>query len=175
VKRPFAWLLIPAVLCLLTNGLIAQSGPPAPPGSGGDHRRGGGPPQPTPEERERFRQRLGITVRQQEQMDALFADSDRQRKALSKRLWELFDQRRQVTDVYDFDRARERAIRKDLEQVNSQILKLHWETEEKLRRILNREQFDRLRELRAEMMRSFRDRRNKPGNRSGFGEKKNEG
>lgn len=126
----------------------------------------GPPPQFSPEEKEKFRQRLGITVQQQEQMDALFQESDRQRRALGARLWELFGERQTVCDVYDYDRAREAALRREIGQVYVQILKVHSETEEKLRRILTRDQFDRLRALRNETMRMFRD-----GWRKGPGEK----
>jgi hypothetical protein len=96
-------------------------------------------------------------------MDNLFADSQKQRQALNARLRDLFDQRHAVCDVYDFDRGREHALRKEISHVYNQILKIHLDTEEKLRRILNREQFERLRALRQEAMRAYENRR-----KSGF-------
>lgn len=152
-----------SLLCLsalLTGTLLQQ--PPAFGQRPDGGRRFGGPPQFTPEEKEKFRQKLGITVQQQEQMDGLFAESDKQRRVLGTRLRELFDQRQAVCDVYDFDRSREGSLRKEISQVYNQILKIHSDTEEKLRRILNREQFDRLVSLRKETMRTFREGMRKP-------------
>ena len=125
-------------------------------------RRFGQPFQFSPEEKEKFRQRLQISVQQQEQMDTLFAESDKQRRVLGERLRELFDQRQSVCDVYDFDRSREGALRKEISHVYNQLLRIHTDTEEKLRRILNRDQFERLRVLREETMRAFKAQMRKP-------------
>jgi Spy/CpxP family protein refolding chaperone len=133
--------------------LRAQTGPA--PGRPQEEKRFGSPPL-SPEERERFRQRLGITAQQQEQMEALFAEAHKQRRELGKKLWELFDQRNKVCDTYDFDRSKERALRAEILKVHQQLLKINLDTEEKLRRILNREQFEKLRAARAEAMQNMK-------------------
>jgi Spy/CpxP family protein refolding chaperone len=177
VKVTHVSLLALLSLSLLSGALLGQVGPPS---FGGGRSPGGRftPPPPTPEEREKFRQKLGITVQQQEQMDILFMESNKQRRALSERLRDLFNQRQIITDVYDFDRSRESAVRKEIGQINNQLLKIHSDSEEKLRRILNREQFERLVALRKEMMRARREGRDKQGHdkgRSGTGDRDNGG
>lgn len=178
MKKTLVALMTLSGLCLLMSGLPAQNGGPFSGGRGGGGPRFGAPPNISPEEREKFRQRLGITVQQQEQMDALFNESFKQRRTLGERLGELFKQRGEVCDAYDFDRRRETSLRKDIERIYSQILKIHSDTEEKLRRILSREQFDRLRALREEAMKAHRDNRRPPGQgkgRPGTGDRDNSG
>lgn len=104
----------------------------------------------SPEEREKFRIRVGMTTQQQEQMETLFKEIHKRRSDLFKRMRDLFEEREKVTEEYDFDRKREKAIRNELGQINAQMLKLHTETEESIRKILNREQFEKLRAIRKE-------------------------
>src|SRR5579884_3987130 len=71
-------------------------------------------------------QRIGITSQQQKQLEALFAESKRQRQAIRSR-------------------QQARAIREEIVAQHRRLLDLYAENETKLRRILNREQFERLR------------------------------
>lgn len=166
MKRLLVPLLILTGLVFLLPGAPAQDGGPFGGGRGGGPRFGQ-PPTLSPEEREKFRQRLGISAQQQEQMDTLFNDSFKQRRVLGEKLGELFKQRSEISDVYDFDKKRDWALRRDIERIYSQLLRIHSDSEEKLRRILNREQFDRLRALRAEAMRTHRENRRPPGQGKG--------
>ncbi|HZO91171.1 MAG TPA: periplasmic heavy metal sensor [Chthonomonadaceae bacterium] len=90
-------------------------------------------------------QRIGITSQQQKQLEALFAESKRQRQAIRSRQHALYRELRSLYDSYDFDPQRARAIREEIVAQHRRLLDLYAENETKLRRILNREQFERLR------------------------------
>lgn len=119
----------------------------------------------SPEEREKFRIRVGMTPQQQEQLETLFKDVHKRRSDLFNRMRELFEEREKVTDDYEFDRKREKAIRNELGQINAQLLNLHTETEEKIRKILNKEQFDKLRAIRKEQKEKWMKERGTRGDR----------
>ncbi len=127
--------------------------------------RGGGPPVMSPEDREKFRIRVGMNTQQQEQMETLFKDIHKRRTDLFKRMRELFEEREKVTDDYEFDHKREKAIRNELGKINAELLNLHTETEEKIRKILNKEQFEKLREIRKEQKAQWQKERGSRGDR----------
>lgn len=144
MKRRLIFFIILSALGLSPLLMLAQ--PPPPPG---DERRGF-PPQPTPEMKEQFRQRIGINEQQQEQMDAIFKETFQKRRDLGKKLGELFEARQKVCDVYELDKNQLRKVNAEIQKVQGQILALHVETEEKMRRLLNKDQFARLILFRAE-------------------------
>lgn len=160
LRRLFSCAL--TLLCLGGSALLVQpghsqddrGGPP------GDFRRG-----PSKEEKERARLRIGMTENQQAQIDALLADADRQRRPICERLGELYRERHQNFEQYDFDRSLEFSLRREIGQLQNQLMQVHLKTEEGTRRILTREQFRRLRALMKEGFEKHR-RPSKRGGRS---------
>lgn len=142
MRRRLTLFIILSVLGLAPLLLFAQPPPP-----GGDR---GGFPQPTPEMKEKFRQRIGITEQQQEQLDAVFKEMFQKRKDLGTRLRELFEARQKVCDVYELDKNQLKKVNSEIQKAQAQILALHVETEEKVRRILNKDQFGKLVAFREE-------------------------
>lgn len=121
---------------------------------------------PTEEEKERMRQRIGITKEQQNQIEALFMQTEQQKREIGMRMRELFRQQYALYENYDFDREQATAIRKEIMSLHRRTLLLHAENEEKLRRILNRDQFTRLRAMLKEQREQWRrdwERRRGPG------------
>ena len=157
MKRVVSVLLALTLGVSLNGAILGQGEPPPRPGGGGF--RGGGPPPMSPEEREKFRIQVGMTTQQQAQMEELFKDVHKRRGELFKRMRELFEEREKVTDTYEFDHKREKAIRNELAQINTQLLNIHLETEEKIRKILNKEQFEKLREIRRKQREEWRNKR----------------
>ena len=113
---------------------------------------------PTPEEREAARQRMGITVQQQSQIDDIYKDAETKRRAAGATLHDLYDQRRALYDSYSIDQAKERDLRRQIVKQQDLMLKIQNETEIRLRGILNKEQFDRLRQMMKEMRDAAGDR-----------------
>jgi Spy/CpxP family protein refolding chaperone len=112
----------------------------------------------SPEEREKIRVRLGISEKQQNQLEQSFFETMDKRGELGKRLRQLFEAREKLYETYEIDRAKERSIRNEIANIQNQFLVLHLESEEKVRRILNREQFARFQEWREEHKGQWRDR-----------------
>lgn len=121
---------------------------------------------PTEEEKEKIRQRIGITREQQNQIEALFMQTEQQKREIGMRMRELFRQQYALYENYDFDREQATAIRKEIMSLHKRTLLLHAENEEKLRRILNRDQFTRLRAMLKEQREQWQrdwERRRRPG------------
>ncbi|GEM_PF-5822550 len=121
----------------------------------------GRPPhgKPSQEDRDKFRQKIGLSVQQQTQMDTVFEEMGRERKPLGDKLRELHKQRHELLSAYTMDRSKEKALRAEITALYGRMLQLHTESEEKMRRIMNREQFDRLQQM-------MREKRSQDGNRS---------
>jgi len=112
---------------------------------------------PSEEDKEKVRLRIGMTKEQQSQIEALYAQSDQQRREIGLKMRDLFRQLEEdCYEHYDFDRSKATAIRKEIVGLHKRILLLRADNEEKLRRILNRDQFRRLRELMREQREQFR-------------------
>jgi len=135
--RGFGALAAAAVLLGITAGALAQR-------------------PPSDEERERNRVRLGITREQQEQIEALYAELDRQNREIWTRSGELFRQLDEKYSSYDLDQEGARAIRRELMGLHRRRLMAFAEFQDKLRRVLNREQFNRLQVLVREQREKWR-------------------
>lgn len=114
---------------------------------------------PTPEEKEKARIRMGITVDQQQQIEALFTETGRQMRDTMGRVRDLYQQLDAVYNDYDYDRAKVRAIEHQIMQQRRRLLTIHASNETRLRAILNRDQFARMRAMIAEMRGQRRDGR----------------
>lgn len=112
---------------------------------------------------DRARKRLGITREQQNQIEALYRATDRQRRDLRTRLDTLYREMDRLYARYDFDRARARTLANEISTLRRRSLLLYTDNEEKLRRILNREQFERLRDRRKNPRGDDRDSREQEG------------
>ena len=155
MKKLSALITLLLVLVASSSAIVGQSQPPpnSPPEEGG--KRPDRPPPFTPEMKEKFRQRIGITEKQQGQLDKLFEESFSKRHELNQQLRQLLESRDKVYEVYEFDRKQESSVRRDIQNVYTQLLNLHRDTEEKIRKVLNQEQFDKLRELQKEMRKKW--------------------
>jgi Spy/CpxP family protein refolding chaperone len=168
VQRLSTFFFLALVLALLALPLVLLAEPqddkPPRPRGGVGFGQFGGPRQPTEEEKEKARLRIGITKEQQAQIEALFNDTDRQMREIMGRIRELSEQLRAEYDKYDFDRNLARSLRRQIMSQRWRVSNLHANNEEKLRKILNREQFDKLRALIKEQ---FPSRRREPDHRGG--------
>jgi len=163
--------IIPLVVSLFA--LINQGGDPFGP-SPDDHspqskpkihtvQLGGPQHGPSDEEKEKSRLRLGITVDQQNRIEALFKATGQQMHDLYTKLHEKRNElRTNVYGQYSFDNRQVKAAQSEILAINKQILEVQADTEVKLRKILNRQQFDRLQQMLKE---SFEKRRNERGAR----------
>jgi Spy/CpxP family protein refolding chaperone len=163
--------IIPLVVSLFA--LITQGGDPFGP-SPDDHspkattkiktvQLGGQQHGPSDEEKEKSRLRLGITVDQQNRIEALFKATGQQMHDLYTKLHEKRNElRTNVYGQYTFDARQVKAAQSEILAINKQILDVQADTEVKLRKILNRQQFDRLQQMLKE---SFEKRRNERGAR----------
>jgi Spy/CpxP family protein refolding chaperone len=137
---------------------------PRPPGGPPGFQRG-----PSEEEKERIRLRIGITREQQQQIEALYMETERQKGEVFTKMRELYTQLESMYDVYEFDRDQARNIRREITRQHVKIMMIHVDNEEKLRRILTREQFEKLRAImregREKLRRDFENRFRKPGPR----------
>lgn len=109
---------------------------------------------PTEEERERSRVKLGITRDQQNQIEALYDDYNRQMRDIMGKLREAYKALHTLYEAYDYDKEQARRLRREIVVQRRRTVELHATTEDKLRTILNKEQFERMRR----MMREERER-----------------
>lgn len=119
------------------------------------------------DDKEKTRLRIGITKEQQDQIEAIYAETDRNRREIGKKLRDSFHQlMTSCYDNYDYDRNQAMALRKEIMRAHRRLLDIHADNEEKLRHILNKEQFDKLRALMKErwerQRREFERNRPKP-------------
>jgi periplasmic protein CpxP/Spy len=106
----------------------------------------------SPADKEEHRRRIGLTVQQQEKVDALFKEMGQRRQPISTRMRDLYRQRHELLTVYNFDRRRERELRAEIMQLHGKMLQLHTDTDEKLRRIMTQEQFEKMQQMIREKM-----------------------
>jgi len=99
-------------------------------------------------------QLIGITAEQQKKLEAFFAASGQQRRAVGSHLHSLYHELETLYDSYEFDAQRALDLRKQIVEQQGRLLALHGDNEIKLRQILNAEQFARLRA----QMKSWRGR-----------------
>lgn len=152
--KQFTSTLTFAILAIFSTALLAQN-PNSPPkvasGQPPSSVYGRSKPFPTPEQRERYRQKLGITVQQQEQLDALYAEADKKRKELWDKMREMNTQHWEMLETFDYDKTKERIHRYEMSKLYRSILFHHTDTEDKIRKLLTKEQFERLVAMRKEM------------------------
>lgn len=148
---------ISLIICigLLALGQIAQTQGEPDKGQGRPH----GKPPMSQADKDKFRQRIGLSVQQQTQMDAVFEEMGRERRPLGEKLRELHKQRHDLLSAYTMDRSKEKSLRAEITALYGRMLQLHTESEEKMRRIMNREQFERLQQM-------MREKKSEDGNRS---------
>jgi Spy/CpxP family protein refolding chaperone len=120
--------------------------------------------QPTEEEKEAARKRIGMSVQQQKEIEAVFAASDAAMQEIRTRMGELMRQQWDLFGQYDFDRNAAQSLRKELLGLHRRIMLQQLENEEKIRRILNKEQFEK---MRAMMKEQFEKNRQRWGRRPG--------
>ena len=110
-------------------------------------------------EKEQARQQIGITAAQQDAIEALFSDVEKQEKPLKTRLRGLYNDLQNLYDSYEFDAKQARHIREDIVTQQKNLLALYAGKEERLRRILTRVQFEHLRaQMKERRDHSRRDR-----------------
>ena len=122
--------------------------------------------EPSDEEKERTRIKIGITREQQIQIEAIFADARRQEGEVHNKSRELYAQLFSLYDIYEFDREQAKKLRREISKQNYKRMMIHAETQEKLRKVLSREQFDRMTQHGREMREKWRKehpRRGPPG------------
>lgn len=112
--------------------------------------------EPSEDEKEKARQRIGITREQQREVEVIFADARRNEGEVHVKQRELYRQLYELYDTYDFDRERAKKLRWDIGIYNRKRMLLHAETQEKLRRVLTREQFDRMTQYAKEKREQWR-------------------
>jgi Spy/CpxP family protein refolding chaperone len=120
-----------------------------------------GPPQISQEEKERNRQRLGISLQQQQQIDDLFKETQTKTGEVWKSLREKQGQLREAYQQYDLDEARAKSLRIDIIRLHRKMGEIQLENERRIRTILTREQFDKLQQLMKEKFEQFK--RSRPG------------
>lgn len=96
------------------------------------------------DEREKARVRIGMTREQQVQIEALWADTDRQNREVGMRMGELRKQLQALYDTYEYDRGQASAIRKEIYNLYRKRSQIYGDNQDKLRKILTREQFERM-------------------------------
>ena len=112
--------------------------------------------EPSDEEKERTRQKIGITREQQKELEAALAEARRQEGEIHAKSRELYGQLFAQYDIYDFSREDAKKIRREIGKLHHRRMLIHAETQEKLRRILTREQFDRMTQLTREKFEKWR-------------------
>lgn len=127
------------------------------------------PQRPSDDEKERNRQRIGISLDQQKQIDDLYKETrarmDEVRKAMQdvqKKLWDEYEK-------YDIDEAAIKSLRREINRQHWRFGEVQADNERRLRKILTREQFEKLRALMKEQFEKRRQemqqRRGGPGGR----------
>jgi Spy/CpxP family protein refolding chaperone len=122
--------------------------------------------QPTPEEKEAWRIRVGISKEQQGRLDQLFAETDRKMSENRAKIRQAWGELNEIIGNYDFDRKTAKDKRREIWKLHWQMQEIHAQNEEKLREILSREQFARMRAVIKEDMEKFRkdfENRRRPG------------
>ena len=113
-------------------------------------------------DKEKARQQIGITTAQQDAIEALFADVEKQEKPIHSRLHALYHDLQTLYDSYEFDAKQARSLRDEIGTQQKSLLTLYASKEERLRRILTRAQFERLRaQMKESRDQSRHERRNK--------------
>jgi Spy/CpxP family protein refolding chaperone len=123
---------------------------------------------PSDEEKEKSRLRLGITVDQQNRIEALFKATGQQMHDLYTKLHEKRNElRTNVYGQYSFDVRQAKAAQNEILAINKLILEVQADTELKMRKILNRQQFERLQQMLKEKSEQRRQERGprEPGGR----------
>ncbi len=106
----------------------------------------------SPEQKNALRLKIGLSVQQQAQIDAVFEEMGRQRKPISDKLRDLHKQRHELLTSYTIDRSKEKSLRAEITSLYGKLLQMHTESEEKIRRIMTREQYERLQQMMREKM-----------------------
>lgn len=150
-RRTLFWMTSLSLL-LMFSGVYGQQP------EGG--RRGPRPPGPrfgvSDAEKEKARQRIGITREQQQQLEALLEETGKQTRAVFEQLREKHEQLQAVYEAYEIDKNKERALMRDISRLRYRLLQIHSEHEAKVRQVLTKEQHERLRALMKEAMENAR-------------------
>ena len=96
------------------------------------------------EEKEKVRLRIGMTREQQAQIEALWAETDRQAKELGEKQSEYRKQLDSLYDQFDYDRTAASGLRREITILYRKRLLLFADNQERLRKILSKDQFERL-------------------------------
>ncbi len=96
------------------------------------------------EEKEANRVKIGMSREQQSQIEAMWAETDRQMKEVFSRSNDLRKQLDDLYDSYDFDRNVAGRLRHEIVALHRKRGLIFAENQEKLRRILSRDQFERM-------------------------------
>ncbi len=134
-----------ALTALLPLHCLAQGDDPGRSRGPGSTRRG-----PSEEDKERARQKIGMTREQQSQLEAVFDDSGKQMRAIFDGLRERHRKLSDVYDAYDIDEGQAEIARKGVLELRRKMLQLQATAEKRVRKILTREQFERMRALMKE-------------------------
>lgn len=123
----------------------APSGDPRGRQPGSFGRRG-----PTEEEKARARDRVGMTVEQQQKLEQLYVDFDKTMREHMDALRDRFSKLRGLYESYDIDTKQVQAIIRDITRLRARLLSQQMENEQKVRAILTRDQYAKLRALMKE-------------------------
>jgi Spy/CpxP family protein refolding chaperone len=112
--------------------------------------------EPSEDEKEKARIRIGITREQQQQIEAIFADARRQEGEVHQKTRELYRQLFELYDSYEFDRQAAKKVRWEIGAQNRKRMLIHAESQERLRRVLSKDQFERMIQHGKEMREKWR-------------------
>ena len=112
--------------------------------------------EPSDDEKERTRIKLGISREQQSQIESIFAESKRQEGEIHMKSREQYGLLFALYESYDFDRDQAKKVRREIGRLNYKRMQIHAETQEKLRKVLSREQFDKMIQHGREMREKWR-------------------
>src|SRR5690348_3545540 len=96
------------------------------------------------EEKEAARVKIGMSKEQAAQIEAMWAETDRQMKEVFSRTNDIRKQLDDLYDSYDFDRNLASRLRHEMVGLHRKRGQIFAENQEKLRRILTRDQFERM-------------------------------
>lgn len=111
---------------------------------------------PSDADKEKARIRIGMTKEQQQQIEAVFNESDKKTREVFTELGQKHQDLQHVYDSYEIDKARERILIREIARLRMKLLQIHAENEAKIRRILTKEQHEKLRALMKEAMEQAR-------------------
>lgn len=138
---------------LLVAGSIALS-PVLGQGPGGDSRgrqpNGFGRRGPTEEEKARARDRVGMTVEQQQKLEQLYVEFDKTMREHMDALRDRFGKLRALYESYDIDTKQAQSIIRDISRLRGRLLSQQLDNEQRVRTILTRDQYARMRALMKE-------------------------